>query len=232
MRMGLTMAVVLAGCTSTEAGAHPGAAHACDVPQHVVSRLKEMVEGAERAHLTSLVGGDVDRWMDIQVARCPVAEAADARFFVARNARMDPPTVYVLAVDGRDELYPIDGFGAPNFAPVLRQLLARIGRLTDATAVAAARAYFRAAEGWEPGMVGAIDSTRPLRDLPEDVRREASRCVRSIETDRDGTSARVTALVFDGESTGLECVDVRVSLTDGLEVRARRSLRPRPRFSY
>ena len=194
MRVVLTLAAILVWCPRIHAEPSARSEQRCAIVERVVTRMTEMVETAERLHLTASdsllpAGPDVERWMHIEVDRCPVAEVLDLRIHVAHNALWNPGTPYVLALDGGDAVFPISGFGALGYAPVMQRSLARIGRVTDEAPQAVTRTYFEAVENWSRESWRVVippcfRATSPRPSASPSRARRRGACPRSRRTER------------------------------------------------
>lgn len=200
-----------------------------EADEHLMSQIRAMVEREEVArYLIAQRKGSPQDWVRVKVEPEPLSQSLGVRFFRAYNQSIDPPIIYVVAVDADGDLYPIGGFRESSFSLLVKRWATEDSPLTESDVQAMIGDYFRMVEGWQPGIVDSLTDRAELADASK----FASHCVctsspheRPIRIEDLGQgAARLKGLLFDAASSRLECVDVEISAAKGLVIVSREVL--------
>lgn len=188
-----------------------------DIRAAVVRAVSE----AERERLRKTLGlsaevATLDAWIEVSVGRSDF-EVNGVRFYHARNDQVDPPVNYVVARTVTGELFKLGGFDdrEGEFKRLIRELMANHAVPDPPDAAGLTDAYFEFVLFWTPGIPEKRDAT-PL------LRRQSESCVgfrdKYASVEKEENAYRVTAILSDAPSGGVECVEVLLSRAHGFEV--------------
>lgn len=185
--------------------------------ESTLASVTGVVVRAERERLAPVLDSqNQDKWIEMVVTSDHASPRLGLKFYRAYNASVDPSWHYSIAMDDRGTMYKLGGFPTSDFSVLVQRLTGDRG-LSEAAELDVVAAYFSHVEHLKPGLIRSSKSSR--------IPKAALQCnsIPPRVTERDD-AVTISAVVFDAQSSTVECIHAELSSSRGFRITSRRSV--------